>query len=362
MSKARQLADLGNVYDDGALSNRNLIINSAMQVAQRGTSFTAQTNQFVVDRFNYNQSSSATMDLEQSTDAPDGFLNSAKLTVNAVDSSIAATDYSQIMHKIEGQNMAHLNWGSSSAKTVTLSFWVKCSVAGDWPFRLVNSDGSRSYAFYFTINAANTWEYKTKVIEGPTDGTFLTTNGVGIELGVTFAAGSTYAGATADQWNTVSGYASSNLANNTGWIGTTDNTFQITGVQLEVGDNASPSPFEHRSYSDELARCMRYYSVLGGGSYVGIDVGMQFSTTGSIHGVQYPAPMRASPSVSFDNLIATDRTGFDETVTGFSVITAGDKSAYIRTVWSTARGSTGRAILLAIKNGYTGGIKFDAEL
>jgi hypothetical protein len=138
------------------------------------------------------------------------------------------------------------------------------------------------------------------------------------------------------------------------------NTLNIQSVQLEVGDTATP--FEHRSYGDEIQRCMRYYSVIGGGSYVGIDVGQQFSTTGSIHGVQYPAPMRAAPSISFDNLIATDRTIFDNPITGFSVVTAGDKSAYIRTGWSTASGSVGNAVLLAIRSGYAGGIKFDAEL
>lgn len=272
MSRARTLADQFNSDGDLALTpvasvnagqiggRRNLIINGAMEVAQRGTSFSGQTNNYPVDRFNYNQSSSATMNLEQSSDAPDGFLNSAKLTVNAVDTSIASTDYSQLVHKIEGLNIAHLNWGSSSAKTVTLSFWVKCSVTGDWPVRLVNSDGSKSYAFYFTVNTADTWEYKTKTIEGPTSGTFLTTNGNGLELGVGFATGSTYAGATANQWSTVTSYASSNLANNTGWIGTTGNTFLITGVQLEVGSAATD--FEHRSYGEELALCQRYYEFL----------------------------------------------------------------------------------------------------
>jgi hypothetical protein len=294
MTKARELAELGAVYDSGALSNRNLIINGAMNVAQRGTSFTAQTDEFVVDRFNYNQSSAATMDLEQSSDAPAGFLNSAKLTLNAVDSSIAATDYSQLVQKIEGRNMAHLNWGTSDAKTVTLSFWIKCSVAGDWPVRLVNSDGSRAYAFYATVNSANTWEYKTKVIEGPTSGTFLTTNGNGIEIGFSFAVGSTYAGATADQWNTVSGYASSNLANNTGWIGTTDNTFQITGVQLELGESATP--FEHRSYGDELQKCQRYYQRTHNTHYASGTFGGQV--------MDYPVFMRATPTVTNTGLAA----------------------------------------------------------
>ena len=296
MSKARSLADLGNVYDDGALSHRNLIINGAMTVAQRGTSFTAQTSEFVVDRFNYNSSGVATMDLDQSSDAPDGFLNSAKLTLNAVDSSIGSTDYYQLTYKVEGQDMAHLNWGSSSAKTVTMSFWVKSSVAGDFPLRFINSNGSKSYATYVTINATDTWEYKTKVIPGPTDGTFLTTSSTGIEIGISFAQGSTYSGATADQWNTVSGFASSNLVNNTGWIGTTDNTFQITGVQLEVGDTATP--FEHRSYGDELARCQRYFMRYNGNIEI---VGQNYSGNTVDCPVFLPTVMRAGPTVTTED-------------------------------------------------------------
>lgn len=311
MSRARTLADQFNSDGDLALTpvasvnagqiggRRNLVINGAMQVAQRGTSFSGQTNNYPVDRFNYNQSSSATMNLEQSSDAPDGFSNSAKLTVNAVDTSIGAAEYSQLVHKIEGLDMAHLNWGSSSAKTVTLSFWVKCSVAGDWPFRLINGDGSKSYAFYFTVNTADTWEYKTKTIEGPTSGTFLTTNGNGVELGIGFATGSTYAGATANQWNTVTSYASSNLANNTGWIGTTGNTFLITGVQLEVGSAATD--FEHRSYGEELSLCQRYYQIL---TLLDTSYSAAITYTGgsaAILPTSNFSTMRSTPTIAFDS-------------------------------------------------------------
>ena len=322
MSKARELADLGSVTTrldevgntDGALSNRNLIINGAMQVAQRGTSSSNLGLKYLVaDRFWTYAGGSGT--IEQSTDAPDGF------------------NYSLYWNRTSGGSMGTsvelTRQGHNPYGMLTFSMYVKgdfSSTALYFNFRNYSGGGADSVPIVTHTGFGNyaTW---TRVVLS-VDCTGIAAHANNKMLNIEF--GGFPVGA------------------------------KITGVQLEVGDTATP--FEHRSYGDELARCQRYYSVIGGGSYVGIDVGQQFSTTGSIHGIQYPAPMRAAPSISFDNLIATDRTVFDETVTGFSVVTAGDKSAYIRTVWSTTRGSVGDAVLLAIRNGYAGGIKFDAEL
>jgi hypothetical protein len=260
MSKARQLADLGNVYDDGALSNRSLIINGDMRIDQRngGSAITVDgTTKFPVDRFFVEEGSDAVLSAEQVSDAPDGFLTSLKVTVSTADTSLGATQLDVVGQRIEGQNMQHLNWGSSSAKTVTLSFWVKSSLTGTFGGSFWNNAFDRSYPFTYSISSANTWEYKTVTVEGPTSGTFLTTNGRGITIGWSLGAGSTYSG-TAGSWQ------SSGLVNATGSVsvvGTSSATWQITGVQLEVGDLSTATPFEHRSYGDELARCQRYFEI-----------------------------------------------------------------------------------------------------
>ncbi len=128
MTKARQLADLGNAYDDGALSNRNLIINGAMQVAQRGTSSSLSSGAiFLIDRFQTYEGTGGSLNIEQSTTAPDDFYYSSKWTVTSADTSLASGEQAWVRQRIEGNNMAHLGWGTSSAKTVTLSFWVRSS-------------------------------------------------------------------------------------------------------------------------------------------------------------------------------------------------------------------------------------------
>ena len=362
MSKARELANLGNAYSDGALSNRNKIINGAMTIDQRnGGSAVTNANGYITDRWTVGRygPNGGSYTAQQVTDAPSGFKNSLKLTTTAVP-SLNSDQYFQMFQPIEGYNIADFSFGSADAATFTFSFWVKSSLTGTFCVAFTNNQATtRSYVVTYTINAADTWEHKTVTVAGDTSavGNWGDTNGQGLTVFFDIGSGTAQEASAANNWETGN---FRRIAGAVRIIETSGATFQITGVQLEVGDTATP--FEHRSYGQELALCQRYYSVIGGGSYVGIDVGQQFSTTGSIHGIQYPVPMRTSPSVSFDNLIATDRTIFDETLTGFSVVTAGASSAYIRTVWGTSRGAVGNAVLLAIRNGYAGGIKFDAEL
>ena len=255
MSKAAELAAL--IGSQTALSNRNLIINGSQLVDQRnsGSSVTINsTNEtYVTDRFICRgEGSDGVFTAEQDTTTPDDFKNSLKIAVTTADSSIGATQSYLIRHKIEGQNIAHLNWGSSSAKKCTLSFSVRSSVTGTFGGSFNNSAFDRSYPFTYTISAANTWERKEITVDGPTDGTFLTTNGAGIIIGWSLGAGSSRVG-TADAW------ASANYQGATGQtnlIATNSSTLYITGVQLEVGEQATP--FEHRSFGDELLKCYRY--------------------------------------------------------------------------------------------------------
>ena len=232
------------------VSWRNRIINGGMVVDQRATSVTSAN--WTVDRFYYNTGTASKGTAAISTNAPTGFTNSLGFTSSSA-YSVAAGDYFGFQQPIEGLNISDLAWGTASAATVTLSFWVRSSLTGTFGGSLRNSGAARSYVFSYTISAANTWEYKSVTIPGDTSGTWLTTNGVGIFVHMTFAAGSNNLG-TAGSWS------GSNLVGPTGQtsvVGTNGATFYITGVQLERGTTATP--FEYRDYGRELILCQRYY-------------------------------------------------------------------------------------------------------
>jgi len=255
------------VATQNALGVRNLIINGDMRIDQRnaGSSITPANNEHCLDRYRNIITQSSKYSVQQVSDAPSGFTSSLKVT-SLSSYSITSGDIFAIAQRIEGYNIAHLDWGTANAKTVTLSFWVKSSLTGTFGGAFRNEVPNRDYPFSYTINTANTWEKKTITIAGDTTGTWLTNNGIGIRLSFGFGVGATYSG-TAGVW------ASSNIVSSTGAtsvVGTSGATWQITGLQLEVGDTATP--FEHRPYDMELARCQRYYEI-GGFFHVGYVTG-----------------------------------------------------------------------------------------
>ena len=294
MSKARELANLGNAYSDGALSNRNLIINGGMQVAQRGTSFTTPSNIYTLDRWFSTDNTGAAVTVTQDSDAPDGFTNSAKITVNAADTSLAVNSVCLLRQNIEGVNFSQCGFGSSQAKDITISFWVKSSITGQYSVALNNSAYDRSYVTGYTITSANTWEYKSVQISGDTSGTWLTSFSIGaaVHFPVAVEAGKITSG---NAWTSGFNYGVTGQVN---FVGTNNATFQITGVQLEVGDTATP--FEHRSYGDELARCQRYFWSLnsGGSSYKYLAQGANYTNTACYSHIPLPTDMRAVPSLA----------------------------------------------------------------
>ena len=237
---------------------RNLIINGAHTVDQRngGASATVTngSDHFIADRFRFTESSSATFTAQQVSDAPVGFEKSSKVTVTNTDTSLANSEFYRILHPIEGNNISHLNWGSANAKNLTLSFYVKSSLTGQFYISAFNAPANRTFMSGYTINAANTWEKKTIAMPGDTSGGWGTGSGAGIYLMWSLGTGSAYQATTLDSWFAGLGMSKSDQVN----FGATNGaTFQLTGVQLEVGDTATD--FEHRSYGEELSLCHRYF-------------------------------------------------------------------------------------------------------
>ena len=280
----------------GGLTNRNMIINGAMKVSQRGTSFTGLTvGQYTVDRmlFGMLSGSAGTWTLEQSTDAPDGFKYSAKCTNTvAFPASPSSNEYFYFPHLIEGQDLQHLKFGTSEAETTTLSFWVKSNVTGNYSFGILQNDNSlKQVAFTYTINAASTWEYKTITIPGDTAGVIDSDNEKGLQLEWWLNSGPEYTGGSAQStWTT---FDNSHRNFNNPGVGNNVNDFwQITGIQFEVGDRATP--FEHRTYGDELARCQRYYFKTSGFT----KYGAVYSTGNSFVTLPLPVTMRDDPATA----------------------------------------------------------------
>jgi hypothetical protein len=249
----------------------------------------------VLDRWVCNSTGTPQFSVQQVTDAPTGFISSSKLTTTTAGTP-AAGDFSYYGQYIEGFNIADLNFGTASALTVTVSFWVKSSLTGTFGGTLKNSVPNRAYPFSYTINSANTWEYKTVTIPGDTTGTWLTDNGRGIFLAFDTGSGANNKG-TAGAWNAT---ANIGVTGGVNLVATASATWQITGVQLETGSVATP--FERRPYGTELMLCQRYYfrttsddtAYMFGGAYA------DSATRGFGYG-SFPVTMRVAPSAIEQN-------------------------------------------------------------
>lgn len=369
MSRQSELAELSRIYDSSTLSNRNILINGSGQVYQRGSgSIVGSGTVFGVDRFRF---STANMDniagtFTQDSDSPDGFGNSMKATITTAESVIAADEYAYIAQFVEAQNLQQLAYGTSAAKQLTLSFWVKSSITGTFAVGLYKPDNTAQiHNLTYTINSASTWEYKTLTFAANTlsGGAIDDNNGVGLYVNWHLAAGSNFkGGGSTSGW---SSYASNKWADGQATdavITTTNATFQLTGCQLEVGDTATP--FEHRSYADELLRCQRYCLVFGGDTiYDRVGHGHCTTTTGANLIVQFPVKMRAGPTESttadsdFSLYHANTVTACDTVSMNYS---ARSNCSITATVASGL--TTGRSTQMVTSASTTARITFDSEL
>ena len=300
------------------LSNRNLIINGAMQVAQRGTSF-ASANAYTLDRWRYYNSglsAAVTVSQEAVTDLV-GFTKALKINTTTAQTGIPSTggsNYLTLYQVVEAQNLQHIANGASGAKTITLSFWIKSNVTGTFCVTFYKPDNTnRLISLPYTINSANTWEKKTLVVTGDTSGGGINNdNGNGLALYWIWGRTTGFAGTTSTSWVDYSNAAWANTCTGSIYENVNDHVL-ITGVQLEV-DNGSekPTDFEHRSYGQELALCQRYYYITdptsdnfsGGGGLFMYDSGETAVGYGSL---TFAQTMRAAPTVVLrDNAGNTD--------------------------------------------------------
>jgi len=238
---ADKMTTSDGVSSSGLYGFKNRLINSAMVIDQRNAGAAVTTSTYCPDRWRVENSSDAAFSAQQVSDAPTGFVNSLKWTTTTADASLAATQYALVRQGIEGYNIADLMWGTASAATITISFWVKSTLTGTFGGVAGNGAFDRSYPFTYTISSANTWEYKTITIAGDTTGTWATTNAAGMQLYFGLGTGTTYSG-TAGAW-TGSGLISATGAVSV--IGTLNATWQITGVQLEKGSTATSFDCRH---------------------------------------------------------------------------------------------------------------------
>ena len=314
MTKAAELAKMGEVLTNSQIGGRrNIIINGAMQVSQRGTSETGVTSgQYAnaPDRFKVEMSSAGTWTVSQSTTAPSGFSNSYKFDCTTADASLGAGDYLQLSHYLEGQDLQHLKKGTSDTEKVTLSFYVRSNKTGTYIVEFYDADNSRSISKSYTISSANTFEKKTITIDGDTSGAFGNDNGGSLGIFFYLGAGSNFTSGTLN-----TSWGSRTLANvavgQVNLADSTSNEWYVTGVQLEVGEQATP--FEHRSFGEELALCQRYFSSsYAYGTAIGSETGSNGEVTPIGHmsiGGSYnilgqwiqPTPMRSSPTIVIYN-------------------------------------------------------------
>lgn len=284
-----------SVADTVLQTNKNLIINGSMTVSQRGDT-TGQTGfgYFGPDRYQSAISSAGTWSISQSTTVPSGqgFANSLKLDCTTADGSLAAGDLFILRQPVEARNLQHLKYGTSSAEKLTISFWVRSNKTGTYWFELYHGDAAYHIAKTYTISVANAWQHKTITFDGYTPTSINNDNGVGLYVNWWLAAGSTYSGgsATSGSWHNT---AANRVVGQVNLADSTSNNLYLTGVQLEIGEVASPD-FEHEDFGTTLRKCKRYYEFLDTSVYP-----LDYSTV-VLANFYWTEQKRAVPTLSVD--------------------------------------------------------------
>jgi hypothetical protein len=331
--------------------NRNLLYNGAMQVAQRGTSSTTVTSgYFTADRWYWNQSGSGADGITRAesieSDAPSGsgFRKSLKVLITA-GASISAGTLGVIQQSLEGQDVQRIAKGTSDAQQLTLSFWVKSNVTGTYICELTDADNTRSVSASYSVSASGTWEKKTITFPADTTGAFDNDNALSLTAGFWLYAGTTYtSGTLATTWASTT--SANRAVGQTSLAAATNNYWQITGVQLEVGPTATG--FEFKSYGTELAECQRYYVKIQDAEYIRFGIGFSHSTTAGRVLVPLPVTMRATPS-------SMDTSG---TAANYAVSHGSDSLTALSAVPSLGTNTSGKdrvTVQYSVSSGLTAG-------
>ena len=333
MTKAAELAKMGEVLTNSQLGGRrNMVINGAMQVAQRGTSIAvSSTLVYTLDRFAC-ENDTTTMTATQASDAPTDFEYSLKLT-NGTGVTPTGSNINRIRYALEGYDTNHLEIGTANAKKVTLSFHVKSSITGNYVVSFLDSGNDNGYVAGYTINSANTWEKKTITLTMSDYSSWVgsSTNSINLILHWDLGSGPDRDVSTLNVWNDGAANDFSH-SSQVDWVGTTGSTFYLTGVQLEVGSQATP--FEHRSFGEEADLCHRYFQIASVGYYAAnasgttkLGVGIPLSkplraTPSSISGISVHRSGNQSASVTFDNMtLSSSNSVLYVRFNGFSSLT-----------------------------------------
>jgi hypothetical protein len=362
-----QLVYNGSGWVNRPESGRNLLYNGAMQVSQRGTSVTGITasGYFTADRWSNNISSLGTWTQTIEADAPtgSGFRNSLKVLCTTADASPAASDFINVAQALEGLDVQSILKGTSDAKELTVSFWVKANVTGTYVAELVDADNNRRVSASYSVASSATWEKKTITFPADTTGVFDNNNFVSLSLNFWLGAGSDLGGGSPLQtaWGTATNTRTTGQTN----LGAaTNNYWQVTGVQLELGDTASD--FEFKPFGQELAECQRYYireTATGVNNYLS-GVGSAFSTTGVILKVGLPTTMRVAPiSLDFSNVRLFDLVNAAIVVTAVTLsVGVGSNINEVPVEFTVASGLTQYRPYLLLSNTLPSHIGFSAEL
>ena len=339
MSRAREFADLAGSASAGGLTGKNLILNGAMKVAQRGTSSSSAGKLLDGHHWVVNNFDELVFAQSQSSTAPDGFANSMRFQVTTAESALAADEIIYVRQRIEGQDLQHLKFGTSSAESITLSFWVRSSLTGKYSVLIYNDDAQRSNLQSYTVSAADTWEHKTITFDGDTSNGFDDDNNRSMTVFFTLAAGTNYTGTPHTGWGAYSAtddFAHSDAVNFAAQTG----NWYITGIQLEVGQQATP--FEHEDAGTTIAKCSRYYvdGVFRGAGYM--------SSTSATFSMSMPYPMRLFGSaVSGATLTASGN--------GAAVDSGGTRRTFTISAMGLSSGTTENRLSCSFTHSYTFG-------
>jgi hypothetical protein len=357
-----------NFVEQTPYGRRNLIINGAMQVAQRGTQAVGGSTGLHYggcDRLRvYQETTASAYTLSQDTNVPtaQGFAKSFKLDVTTADASVAAGDRVDLIYRFEGQELQHIKKGTSSAESLTLSFWVSSPKTGTHIVEVYDADNNRQVSIAYTVSTANTWEHKTVAIPADTTGTLNNDANLSLQISWWLMAGSSYtSGTLSTSWSSQN--ANDRAVGQVNVMDSTSNNFYLTGIQLEVGDTATP--FEHRSFAEEQTLCQRYYhqaNFLAGPHYGGGALAMYCLNANEAGGTTtFPVTMRAAPTVR-----TKDAAG---NIGGIHRAAIGNVTSGVAIGWGGNADANAKGISGVIKNGawatgnmLIGGYEADAEL